>query len=175
MILLLLFSVGAAFAMYKESIVSFFKKGYWIKLLICITLFAVSYKLFYDANNNLQGYWTEFGSMKPEIGTKLLLSAYHLPTSLFFTLLIEVILMKFKTSNPITRFLGSISYESYLIGLIVLDAFNFLIFNGQAPIIKGPYNYNLAIYTVCVILGTILCGFIFNRICNYIYSHSTKK
>lgn len=169
------FVVGASFATYKDKIISFFKKGYWLKLLVCIILFAVSYKIFFDTNNKVGGYWTEFSCNSPQIGTKFKLSALQTCASLFFTILIQVILMKFETKNPITIFLGKISYESYLIGVLALDAFNFLIFNGINPIIKQPYHYNLIIYTIAVVLSTILLGYLINKLNKLILSLINRR
>lgn len=168
------FSVGAAFAMYKKQIVSFFKKGYWIKLLVCIILFASSYIIFNKTNYKVGGYWTEFGRNTPEIATKFKLSALQLPASLFFTIMIQVILMKFETKNPITSFFGKIAYETYLIGVIVLDGFDFLIFKKYSPIIQQPYNYNLAIYLLCVVFVTTLLGYLLNKLNNYLLSKINK-
>lgn len=162
------FSVGAIFASYKDQIFNWFKKYYWLKLIVVVGLFIVSFKIFNNVNDKVGGYWTEFSSNKPQIQTKLMLSSLQLPVSLFFTTCIPVIMMKFATKNPITNLLSKISYETYLIGVITLDSFNFLIYRNYSPVVKNPYHYNLIIYTVCVILGSILLGYVVNRLDGFI-------
>lgn len=169
------FAVGAIFASYKEQIFNWFKKYYWLKLLILIVLFVVSFKTFNSINDKVGGYWTEFSSSKPQIQTKFMLSALQLPVSLFFAICIPVIMMKIKINNPITNFLSKISYETYLIGVIALDSFNFLIYGKYNPIVKNPYHYNLIIYTICVILGSILLGYIVCKLNNLIIDRLTSK
>lgn len=84
-------------------------------------------------------------------------------------------MMKFRSENPITKFMGKITYETYLIGPIFLDLFNSLILNGDQPIVKAPYNYNLITYALCVTVTTILFGWIINKFDNYLIDKINTK
>lgn len=159
------FVIGVVFGEYKNEIVSFFKKGYWIKLIVCIGLFVFALTRFNEYRNMGGGYWTEYAGYNPGIKDKFIASAYQMPVSIFFILSLVVLMMKFKSENVVTRFLSTISYETYLYGILPLELFGFLIFekigNNDVPVAKEG---KMAIYTVAVVLSSILLGFIFNKI-----------
>lgn len=166
------FVVGAAFGEYKEKIVSFFKKGYWIKLIVLIGLFVSSLFYFYSVRDKF-GYWSEYGGVTPQIKDKFITSAAQLPVALVFVVAVFVLTMKFRSENPVTRFMGKISYETYLYGVIAIESFQSLLyvkmgFKNYIPVVKKPFGWNLALYEVLVIAASILMGFIFNKLDNYI-------
>ena len=86
-----------------------------------------------------------------------------------FALFIYTIMLKFKTSNPVTRFFGKYSLETYMMNLIFITGFRFLIYKtnpfwAQDPFYKSG-NYNLAIYLAAVFAGTILMAMLYKLLC----------
>lgn len=120
------------------------------------------------------GYWSEYAMMAPGIKDKFITASAQYLVPVFFILSIAILNMKVKSINPLTRFLGNISYETYLYGVIVLDAFMFLPGTAGVKVLK-PYNYNLAIYAYAVTLVTVLIGFIMNRFDKFIIKKIVKK
>lgn len=82
--------------------------------------------------------------------------------AIFFVLLCVCLCMKFSIGNEITMFLGSISYEIYLVHRILLDVF--------LNRITNPYMY----LVVCLV-GAILIGHLFNRFMKNVFSINIKK
>ena len=82
------------------------------------------------------------------------------------------IMLKYKVSNPVSRFFGKYSLETYMMNLIPLTAFRFLIYKmdpqwGSMPVYKTG-NYNLAIYLVAVFAATILLGMFYKLLCGLV-------
>lgn len=157
------FLIGLIFGEYEEQIRSWFKKLYWLKLVGCIVLFV----LFHLLSGFCQwkfGYWSEFNGNGPDILNKFICFCGQLPEVSMFVIMIFAIMLVYHAENPVSRFFGNISYETYMMNLITITVFRFLIYNQNGPVYKAG-NYNLAIYEVCVIASTILLGLLF-KYCN---------
>ena len=75
-----------------------------------------------------------------------------------------MLMMKYHVQNPVLKFFGNLSLETYMMNLIALCAFRFIIYNqNHVPIYKAGH-YNLAIYEVAVIAATIILGLIYKYI-----------
>ena len=89
-------------------------------------------------------------------------------------------MMKFRTENPLSRFLGKFTYETYLYGLVALESFQFLEYRsdgngGWVLQAWSPWNWNLILYTVAVVAVTILVGFLMNRFDGWLIGKITGK
>ena len=162
------FVLGAATASYREKIVAWFKKKYWLKLGACTLLFVLSLLLFRRVRGHL-GYYTENLGPAPGILPKFITGLFQQPVTVFFDLALFAGMMKFRTENKLSRFLGKISYETYLLGLVALESFQFLEYKadgmgGWAAMAWKPYNWNLILYTLAVVPVTILVGYLVNTL-----------
>ena len=88
--------------------------------------------------------------------------------------------MKFRTENRLSRFLGKFTYETYLLGLVALESFQFLEYTadgngGWAAMAWQPYNWNLILYTLAVVPVTILVGYLANRLDNLLIRKLSSK
>lgn len=155
------FTIGAVFAAWKEPVTAWLKKGYWLKLLCSVAVF-VFFLVRLNALKAKGGYWTEFGWPSPRIGDKFFCSLVNLPVSAFFTVSVIMLSMKLRTVNPVTRFMGTISYETYLYGPLALWGFEFLINRSARPYAAGNH-WNLAVFTLCVAAASIALGWLMNR------------
>lgn len=161
------FFIGMLFASYEKSIRNLFKKLYWLKLVCCILLFIA----FHMLAGLLQwkfGYWTEWSGKGPGIFNKFISYIGQLPQISMFVIMIFAIMLVYHVQNPVLRFFGSISYETYMMNLMAITVFRFLIYHGRNPLYKSG-NYNLAIYEVCVIISSIILGLLFKSLNKLIY------
>lgn len=144
------FLVGMIFAQHEEAIRNWFKKLYALKLIGAFVLYCV----FSFASSFLQfkfGYWSEWSGNGPGILNKFICYCGQLPEVIFFVILIYAFMLLFYSSNPVTRFFGNISFETYMMNLCVITAFRFLLYSdGKSP--------KFALYEVSVISVTILLG-----------------
>ena len=163
--------IGMLFAHNETKIRDWFRKGYWGKLVLVILVTFLTYGL--SAFGQMKfGWWTEFSGNGPDIAKKLATYPFQITYSMSFPILIFTIMLKYKVSNPVSRFFGKYSLETYMMNLIPLTAFRFLIYksNGQwgfAPLYKTG-NYNLALYFAAVFAFTILLGILYKLWCGFI-------
>ena len=160
--------IGMLFAHYETQIRSWFKKFYWGKLVLVIFVTFAMYILA-GVGQMVFGWWTEFNGNGPDIGNKIATYFCVIPFSMMFPILLFTIMLKYKTSNPVSRFFGKYSLETYMMNLIMITGFRFLIYKtnpfwAMDPFYK-PGHYNLAIYLVAVFAGTILMGMLYKLLC----------
>ena len=91
---------------------------------------------------------------------------------MMFVIMLFTIMLKYKVSNPVSRFFGKISLDTYMMNLIAITAFRFLLYTphpqyGSMPVYKTG-NYNLAIYCAAVFIVTILLGLLYKFLCGLI-------
>lgn len=134
------FLIGILFGRYSETIIDFIKKRYLTVSLILSVLFSI-----YHENVIFNG-----GIVTTNLA------------AIFFVLLCVFVCMKFSIGNEITMFLGSISYEIYLVHRIFLDVF--------LNRITNPY-----MYLVVCLMGSILLGYLFSKFMKKIFSINIKK
>lgn len=151
------FLIGMIFAQNEENIRSWFKKRYWIKLVACILLFYIAHSLSGLAQWKV-GYWSEYNGKGPGILNKFICYLVQLPEVTLFVILIFAIMLVYHAENPVLRFFGNISYETYMMNLIAIEVFRFMIYKGWTPMYK-PGFWNLGLYEVCVIGGTLILAF----------------
>ena len=161
------FLLGAAMASGQKRIEEWFRKNYWLKLLIFTALFAASLLVFFKVRSDF-GYHTEMNSADPGIAEKFITGLFQQPVTLFFDIVLFAGMMKFRSENPVTRFLGKFTYETYLYGLVALESFQFLEYRSDGNggwILQAwePFNWNLIIYTFAVTAVTVLIGFLMNK------------
>ena len=163
--------VGMLFAQFEKQIRSWFKKFYWGKLILVLTITVATYILSGFGQWKF-GWWSEFSGNGPDIGKKVATYFCVIPYSIMFTIMIFTIMLKYKVSNPVSRFFGKISLETYMMNLIAITAFRFLLYKphpqyGSMPAYKAG-NYNLAIYLAAVFAVTILLGILYKFLCGLI-------
>lgn len=163
--------VGMLFARFEENIRGWFKKFYWGKLVLVLVL-TLATMILSGIGQMKFGWWTEFSGNGPDIGKKIATYFFVIPYSMLFPIMLFTIMLKYKVSNPVSRFFGKYSLETYMMNLIPLTAFRFLIYKmdpqwGSMPVYKTG-NYNLAIYLVAVFAATILLGMLYKLLCGLV-------
>ncbi|MBO4759834.1 MAG: acyltransferase family protein [Spirochaetaceae bacterium] len=161
------FFIGMVFAANEEKIRNWFKKLYLLKLLCCIALFVA----FHMLAGFLQwkfGYWSEWAGKGPGILNKFISYLGQLPQVSMFVIMLFAIMLVYHVQNPVLKFMGNISYETYMMNLVAITVFRFLIYNGRSPLYKAG-NYNLALYEVCVLASTIVLALLFKLLNKLVY------
>lgn len=159
------FLMGILFGQNEEKVVIWFKKNYWIKLLIVAILFAASFFLSEFARGRI-GYWTEWSGNGPGILNKTITLILQQPSIIFFIILLFALMMKVNSENPITRFFGNYSLETYLMNyMAVLLFWNMIYKRGTQEPLFVEGNVNLIKFEVLVFASTIILGLIYSLIC----------
>ena len=161
------FPIGIAFAANREKLNAWLKKGYWFKLAACLAL-CVSFHWLSRYLQGAFGYWSEYAGRGPGIGNKLICFAGQLPEVGFFVCSLYMILMKYRAVNPVGRFFGRISLESYLYNLIPIEVFRFLLYTRYGSPIRQAGHLNMVWYALAVLAASTLLGWIFHRLDNLI-------
>ena len=158
------FLIGMIVAQNEEKLRNWFKKLYWIKLILVILVY-LAFSMLKGLCEMKFGYWSEYSGNGPGILDKFITYCSQLPEVTMYVFLIFVVMLKYHAQNPVSRFFGNISLETYMMNLIALTAFRFIIYGkyGQNIIKKG--HWNLAVYAVAVIAGTIALAYIY-KLCN---------
>lgn len=165
------FLIGMLFAQFEDQIRLWFKKFYWEKLLLVLVITAATFMLSGFGQMHF-GWWTEFNGNGPDIGKKIATYFCVIPYSMAFPVMLFTIMLKYKVSNPVSRFFGKYSLETYMMNLIAITAFRFLLYKphpqyGSMPFYKAGH-YNLAIYFAAVFAATILLGLLYKFLCGLI-------
>ena len=157
------FLIGMLFAQFETQIREWFKKCYWGKLLLVFVVTFITFVLASYGQIHF-GWWTEWSGRGPDIGRKIATYFCVIPYSIMFTVLIFTIMLKYNASNPVSRFFGKYSLETYMMNLIAITAFRFILYGKYGQILKKPGHWNLAVYAAAVFAGTILLALIYKFI-----------
>ena len=158
------FLIGMLFAQYEEPIREWFKKGYWGKLFLVLLITLITFVLASFGQMRF-GWWTEWSGRGPDIDRKIVTYFCVIPYSIMFPIWFFTLMLKYKVSNPVSRFFGKLSLETYMMNLIAITAFRFLLYGKYGQNLSKPGHWNLAVYAVAVFAVTILLAFIY-RLCN---------
>ena len=159
--------IGMIFARYEKSIREWFKKFYWGKLVLVLVITFGTFVLSSYGQSRF-GWWSEWSGRGPDIDRKIATYFCVIPYSMMFAIMIFTIMLKYKVSNPVSRFFGKISLETYMMNLIAISAFRFLLYKFQGVPYYKTSHYNLAIYFAAVFAATILLGLLYKFLCSLI-------
>lgn len=163
------FFIGMLFAQFEEKIRNWFKKLYWLKLILVIVLYLVARFCSMMAQGML-GYWSEFSGKGPGILNKFICYCVQLPEVSLFVIMIFAIMLVYKVQNPVLKFFGNVSFETYMMNLIPITVFDLIIFQNKLipGLVAKPGNTDvrlLGLYAVAVIATTVLLGLLFKFLC----------
>jgi membrane-bound acyltransferase YfiQ involved in biofilm formation len=158
-----LFFAGLIFARFEQPVVGWLKQNYWIKLVVLAVVVVAGEIVSQKALNGLS-YWSEFGTERSlGIGKKYICLITQTVYVTAFVCFVFMVMMKMRSINPVTKFLGKIVLEIYLMHNLLLMRFGFLIGNipGASPIVADNRS-NLILFAAIVICGAIVIGTVFN-------------
>lgn len=153
------FLAGIIVAEDEDALRDWFSHSYWSKL-IGLVIVGIVTNVVANFTQAKLSYWSEFMGAGPGIVNKIICYVFQLPQVVSYVLIVYVILMKYHAENPVSRFFGSISFETYMMNLIMLQAFSFLITDSKTGLpLYNAGHWNLGLYAACVFAGTILLAF----------------
>lgn len=146
-----LFWIGILFARYEAKLLAFFKKHYYLYLVLAA---AATYG-FFQLSMYFKSVYGYYGELNPSLSQGMVirnrfitLSAEML-ASLAFVLTVLILSMKLKINNRILAFMGTITLEFYLIHGLFLELFAYS-FCDVVPSIVRITNVFLLIIVVLV-------------------------
>ena len=158
--------LGMVYETYEDAITGFFKKHYLPKVIV-LAILTVLADVLTRMTRAYPSYWSEFAGEGPGIGAKFITYIMQLPHVILFTLFIIVFLMKLHTINPVTRFFGKYSLDTYMMNLMAILIFRPLFLDFPGRIIKDP-QIGRPLFFVCVFVTTVVFGLIYHRINSFI-------
>lgn len=160
----ILFLAGMLFARFEKNVVDWLKKKYWIKFVTAIAILVATAGLSVLATTTLS-WWSEFGPERSlGFGKKAICLVTQCLYGLSFSAVVFMAMMKARSTNPVSKFLGAMTLEVYLMHNLCLMQFGPLVGNypggmeGSSVAAKWP---TLALFAALVVGGGIILGTIF--------------
>ena len=150
------FFLGLLFAFKEDKINAFFRKLYFVKLPVLLALYIGAVRLSIYGQSRF-GYWTEFDKEGPRIGDKIITFFMQMPQAALFVILIYVVFMKYHFNNPVLKFFGNYSYETYMMNYLPVLLFLFMRNNMSGVTLR-------VFYTIAVFVVTIVSALIYKEI-----------
>lgn len=168
-----MFWVGLIVAKYRDKLIAWAKRKYILKLIVCIVLLQGSWYL----TNYLIGTFSYYGenARLPMYLTVLYrwicLSGDMLYTVLF-TFFILLLGMKIRIGNKFLGFMGTITFEFYIIHGLVIEFFSYRFCDAVKPIVRIT-NGALMVVTIFVLSIPLALGM--KKICHvFDRKHNSK-
>ena len=156
------FLLGMIYETHEEKITGFFTKRYPFKIMILIVI-TYAADILTGFTTSFFGYWSEFMGQGPAIGAKMICYFTQLPHVICFTLFIIVFTMKIRSINPITRFFGKYSLDTYMMNLMPLMIFRPLFLDFPGRVIKNAVA-GRALFVLCVFAGTLILAVVYHKL-----------
>ena len=138
------------------EIAGFFQRLYALKFHILLLVTYLAY-LLSEFGQNKFGYWTEYSGKGPGVYNKMWTFFCQLPVFAILGLLIIVFMMKYHVENPVTRFFGKFSLDTYLMNLMALEVTRWMMEKNKFPFKIGS-KYNLLAFAIECLVLTVLLG-----------------
>ena len=156
------FLLGMIYETCEEKLTGFFNKLYPLKLAVVIILTYGAAALTGYTESQI-GYWSEFSGKGPGIGDKVICYFAQMPHVIMFTLFIVIFTMKIRTINPVTRFFGKYSLDTYMMNLMPITIFRPLFLDFPGRVVKNPM-IGRVLFLVCVFAGTIVLALVYHKL-----------
>ena len=138
----LLFPIGLTFGKFEKGVTRFFRRGYWIWLVVFAAAVVLMFRHSEWVVNRRLGYYVS-GSLGRRVGYSVLSALTQWLAALAFTAFCFLAMMKVKIGNKVLAWIGAMTLDIYLIhGLFVeLFGYSFLDSGRKVLYIKdiGPY------------------------------------
>ena len=156
-----LFGVGVGLARHKEKRMEEYKKGYALKLILFALLFIIPFAFasyYYEILNLVGIKSNQLVNFVRFISEPVLqmISAYA------FAILVLLIGLKIRIGNPVLKFLGGFTLETYLVHPLFIQAFSFaFVMDNAKPVL---YIQNQFLYILATIILSLPIAFGLNRL-----------
>lgn len=160
------FLTGLIFANYESKIVPFFKRLYALKFHVVLLLTYIAFRLSEYGQSHF-GYWREYEMKGPRVDLKIATYFCQVPLFALVGFLVILFMMKYHVENPVTRFFGKYSLDTYLMNLMALEITRYLMDKKKFPFIIKKSN-KLLIFAITVFVLTIVLGVIEKKLTDLI-------
>ncbi len=167
--------VGMLYARFEKEIRSWFQKLYWMKLF-CVLILMLGFYLLTGFALTKFGYWTEYSGQGEGTLNKLITYFLQIPESMWLCVTLFVIMQKYYVINPVAKFFGNLSFETYMMNLIAITVCRVLLYTKETYKIQFgmvPYYWagriNLLLYAACVFALSVILGIAYRIIYRKIY------
>ena len=165
------FLVGMVVSRYENEIRAWFKKNYWLKLAGVIAIMIGFYLLTCFGLDHF-GYWTEYSCQGEGILNKFITYFMQIPESMWLGVTLYVIMMKYHVVNPVAKFFGNLSLETYMMNLIAITVCRVFLYTKETlriPFGMEPFYWagrsNLMLYAASVFALSIILGVLYKKLC----------
>ena len=162
---IILFPLGLLFAKCEEKITKFFKKGYWIWLIVSFAAIFALFRLTQYMQANGIGYYGEWGGNMLKVPHRLLSAASEWLVSIAYVSFCFLLMMKVKLGNRAIAGLGAITLEFYLIHGLFVELFGYGFLDSGRRIL---YIRSLPLYIVAVLAASVPASLLFRFFCRRI-------
>ena len=168
---IILFPMGLLFGRFEKPVTRFFRKGYWVWLLLTfagvILLFMQSEWL----NNHVWGYYGEYGD-RLKVPHRLMSAGGQWLVCLAFVTFCFLLMMKVKLGNKALAWFGAMSLEFYLMHGLFVELFGYSFLDAAISITRIK---NVPLYVLTVLACSVPAALGFHLLCKKIYGLLTGK
>lgn len=159
-----MFWIGMLLAKYKEKITEWGKKHYAGKLVLCVLLFFVCWMLsqWTQAVFSYYGENMRFPKVKT-VSYRWICLVFEMLCSSLFCFFILLVGLKVKIGNKFLGFMGTITFEFYIIHGLVIEFFSFKFCDIVKPIVRIT---NVALMIVVVFVAGIPLALLMKKLCH---------
>lgn len=154
---IILFPLGLLFAKFESKVTAFFKKGYWVWLILSFAGIFAAYQFSQYLNNNVFGYYGETWGDPLKVLHRLGSAAGEWLVCICYVAFNFLLLLKVRIGNKALALLGGVTLEYYLAHGIFVELFgyNFQDFARSLVYIKNVPLY-IAVVLACGLAATFL-------------------
>lgn len=166
-----IFPIGIIFAKFEKQIIAFFKKYYYVILVLSIILTAYTF-VHSEINMGVYSYYGETFGAKDTVHRRWMCLYLQELASFGFTLLLVLMNLKYKIGNVVLSFFGKMTLEFYLIHGLFVELFSY----GFATEIDSIYRItSIPLYIFVVTILSIPSALLLQKLDNLISSLFVKK
>ena len=162
---IILFPLGLLFGRFEKPVTRFFRKGYWICLLLAAAAVVLLYLQSDFLVNRRWGYYRE--GMRMKVPFRLYSAGSQWLVCIAFTAFCFLLMMKVRFGNRALAWLGAMSLEVYLMHGLFVELFGFSFLDVAKSL---AYIKNVPLYMLAVLACTVPAALGFRWLCRKVYS-----
>ncbi len=153
---IILFPLGLLFGKYEKPVTRFFRRGYWLWLLLSFALIFLLFRQSEWLNSHGWGYYGEWGDPL-KVPHRLMSAGMQWLVSLAYVAFCFLLMMKVRFGNKALAWLSGVTLEFYLMHGIFVELFgyNFLDMGKSLVYIKNVPLF-IAAVLACAVPATVL-------------------
>ncbi len=165
-----LFPLGLLFARHEEKVLGFFKKIYWVALPATVLFYHGFLRLRYLLNGSFTYTGEDFRMpFWGKVGNRWVCLLPEMLLTITFVLFLLLLSMKLRFGNKALAFMGTITFEFYIVHGLFVELFGHAFLDFTPSII---YIRNVALYLVVILACTFPSALLLKKVIGLL---TTKK